>query len=73
MSDPEEDAELAAYQDALVELMVLELPAQELERRLRADARTAPFARYVADFDSRCVEVSSVLMRRWADRADADR
>jgi hypothetical protein len=68
MNRPEEDDALAAYQDALVELMIEELPADELARRLRADARTAPFARYVASFDPRCVEVTAALMRRWGDR-----
>ncbi|MGZ3437927.1 MAG: hypothetical protein ACXVDD_00335 [Polyangia bacterium] len=69
MSAPVEDGALAAFQDALVELMVQELPAPELARRLRADARAAPFADYVAALDTRCVELVSLLQRRWADRA----
>jgi hypothetical protein len=69
VSAPLEDDVLAAFQDALVELMMQELPAHELLRRLRADARGAPFADYVAALDARCVEVTSLLMRRWADRA----
>jgi hypothetical protein len=69
VSAPVEDEELAAFQEALVELMMLELPAPELMQRLRADARTAPFADYAAALDARCVEVTSVLQRRWADRA----
>lgn len=68
MSRPEEDDELADYQAALVELMAAELSLDELTRRLRADGRTAPFADYVSAFDPRCVEVTSVLMRRWAYR-----
>ena len=69
MSAPVEDEALAAFQDALVERMMQELPAAELARQLRADPRCVPFADYVAALDPRCVEVTSLLMRRWADRA----
>jgi hypothetical protein len=69
MSAPVDDEALAAFQDALVELLVQPLPAAELARRLRADARAAPFADYLDALDARCVEVTSRLMQRWADRA----
>lgn len=66
---PVEDVELAALQDALVERLMHDVPADEHLRALAADARTAPFAAWVATLDERCVEVTCALMRRWADRA----
>jgi hypothetical protein len=69
VSAPVEDEALAAFQDALVEGMMLELPAHELMQRLRDDPRATPFAEYLASLDARCVEITSRLMRRWADRA----
>ena len=53
VSRPEEDHELADFQDALLELMAAELPATEIARRLRADPRATPFASYVESFDQR--------------------
>lgn len=68
MSRPEEDRELADFQDALLELMATEPSATEIARRLRADPRAAPFADYVDGFDRRCVEVTAFLMRAWGER-----
>jgi hypothetical protein len=65
---PLEEAELAAYQEALVETLLLALPPDEQLRRLAADPRTQPFADYVRSFDRRCLEAMSLLMRRWGDR-----
>ncbi len=68
MHEAAEDEQLAAYQEALTQLAVEELSPEELASRLRNDERAAPFLEYVKTFDLRCIEVTSVLMRRWAKR-----
>jgi hypothetical protein len=68
MAEPLEDDELAAFQEALSEVLLLPLPPAEQVRRLREDKRTAPFRGYVAQLDLRCVEMMSLQHRRWAQR-----
>jgi hypothetical protein len=68
MSEAEEEEQLAAYQEALTQLAAQQLAPEELADRLRNDERVVPFREYVNTFDLRCVEVASVLMRRWAKR-----
>lgn len=65
----EEEEALAAYQEALLNVMFApELTADDIARRLADDARATPFRDYVATFDPRCIEVTSKLMRRWGER-----
>jgi hypothetical protein len=68
MNDDVVVAELAAYQEALVEhlLLDLDLPADERHRRLVADPRAQPFLGYVQSMDLRLLEVTSLLMHDWA-------
>lgn len=73
MIRPAEDDELAAFQEALLACSAEpELDAAERMRRLAADPRSAPFAGYVARFDGRCVDVTSMLMQRWGERDAGD-
>lgn len=68
MSRPEEDLELAAFQDALVATMAEKIDEPRRRQQLAADPRAAPFREYVASFDARCVEVTALLMQRWGER-----
>jgi hypothetical protein len=68
MNRPEEDHELADFQLLLTQLMADNLQPEEIVCRLRSDARAAPFANYVDNLDTRCVEVTAMLMRRWGRR-----
>jgi hypothetical protein len=70
MNEDVGEAELAAYQEALVENLLLDsdLPADERHRRLAADPRAQPFLGYVQAMDLRLLEVTSILMHDWARR-----
>jgi hypothetical protein len=61
-------AELASYQEALVEILLLDLAPAEQHRRLLEDPRARPFFAYVQSIELRCLEVTSALMKRWALR-----
>lgn len=68
MSRAEEDPQLAAFQEALLEALFADGEHGERQGRLAADPRTAPFAAYVAGFDARCVEMVARQMRQWGER-----
>jgi hypothetical protein len=68
MTDDIVEAVLADYQEAMVEHLLVELPPDELRRRLLADPRVFPFRAYVESFDLRLLEVTALLMRGWAKR-----
>jgi len=63
-----DDHHLADYQAALLELLEEGLDAAELAARACEDPALAPFAHYIARFDARCVEVSTVLVKAWGRR-----
>lgn len=63
-----EDAELARFQAALLDLLASDLPADEVHRRLAADPAAKPFADYVEGFDLRCVEVAGKITRKFGRR-----
>lgn len=68
----EEDDALADFQAALVAAMAAPgLSADDIARRLRDDARTAPFAGYVASLEPRCLEVTAALMQARGVRASS--
>ena len=67
-----EDDTLAAFQAALSELLLLDLPADEKARRLATDPAFAPFRAYVLAFDLRLIESTSVLCRSHARRRGLD-
>jgi hypothetical protein len=62
------DETLAAYQAALSELLLLDLPAEDKARRLATDAAFAPYRAYVMSFDLRLLETLTVLSQAHARR-----
>lgn len=66
----EDDAELAAFQAALMELLAEQLPPEEALAQMRARPAFAPFREYVETFDARAVVVATELVQRWGRRLD---
>jgi hypothetical protein len=65
-----QDADLARFQAALLELLSQPLGADEMARRLREDEAFAPFQDYVAGFEPRMIEVAAALTKKWGRRSD---
>ena len=63
-----EDGELARFQALLLDLLMQELPADEVARRLAADEASRPFADYVRSFDLRAVEVAARITKQFGKR-----
>lgn len=63
-----EDEELARYQALLLELLDAELPPNEVIRRLLEDDATIPFRDYVRSFEPRCIEIATILVKKWGVR-----
>jgi hypothetical protein len=63
-----EDTELARFQTLLLELLDTELSPHEIHRRLLDHEAAAPFRDYVRNFEPRCIEIGSLLVRKWGVR-----
>ena len=68
MRQPDEDAGLAAFQAALLDLLDQRVGSEELLRRLRTDPRMAPYRAYLDTFEPRMVEVATALLAKWGVR-----
>ena len=64
------EADLAAFQSALLELLAEPLPPSESQHRLRTDAAFAAHRDYVETFDLRMIEVASALVKKWGQRIE---
>ncbi len=62
---PPSDAELAAFQSALLELLAEPLSPAEIERRLRSDAAFEPHRAYIESFDLKMIEAAALLVKKW--------
>jgi hypothetical protein len=60
--------ELAAFQAALLDLLAQDLPAEEMERRLREDAAFVEFRADVEGYEPRMLVVAAELMKKWGKR-----
>jgi hypothetical protein len=60
---------LAAYQDALLDLLAADLSPEEIEQRLREDAAFAMFRADVSQFEPRMLAVAAELVRKWGKRS----
>ena len=65
MQSPEE---LAAFQDALLELLAQDLPVERIREKLRDDPVFAAFRDYAAGMEPRMLEVAVELVKKWARR-----
>lgn len=65
-----QDAHLAAFQAALLELLAQPLSPAEMMERLQHDATFAPFADYVSTFEPRMLEVAAALVKKWGRRTE---
>jgi hypothetical protein len=64
----EDEAELDAFQTALLELFAENLHPEDTLRRLREDPAFAGHRDWVGGFEARLVEVGSGLVRIWSRR-----
>jgi hypothetical protein len=62
------EADLAAFQRALLELLAEPLSPEEMMSRLRSDEVFAPYRDYIETFEPRFVEVAAALMKKWGVR-----
>lgn len=60
---------LAAFQDALLDLLDQGLPVEAVRERLREDPAFAAFRDYAAAIEPRMLEVAGELVRKWGRRA----
>ena len=60
---------LAAFQDALLDLLDQGLPVEAVRERLREDPAFAAFREYAAAIEPRMLEVAGELVRKWGRRA----
>ena len=69
-----ENADLARFQEALVDVLRQELPPEVALSRLKSDPAFAPFRSYIDTFDVRMVGAASELVRKWStDRESSSR
>lgn len=61
---------LAAYQDALVELLSSELSTDAVIEKLQTDPSFECYREYVSDFDPDMIAVACELMGKWAKRVE---
>ena len=59
---------LAAFQDALLDLLDRGLPVEQIEERLREDPAFAAFRDYADSIEPRMLEVAGELVRKWGRR-----
>jgi hypothetical protein len=64
---PPED--LAAFQDALLELLAQDLPAEVIRQKLRDDPAFAEFRDYATAMEPRMLAVAVELLKKWGRRA----
>lgn len=67
---PLSDAELAAFQSALLELLAQPLTPAEIARRLQTDPAFTAHRDYIGSFDPRMIEVAALLVKKWGRRSD---
>jgi hypothetical protein len=60
---------LAAFQDALLELLAQDLPTEVIRAKLRDDPAFAEFRDYATALEPRMLAVAVELMKKWARRA----
>jgi hypothetical protein len=63
-----QDAELAAFQAALLDLLSQGLSAPQVIEQLQADPRFADLRGYISTFEPRMVEVAIALVAKWGQR-----
>ena len=68
--DKADEADLARFQAALLDLLALPISPEEIARRLREDEAFAPFREYSASFEPRFLEVAASLVKKWG-RSDS--
>ena len=66
-----EDARLAAFQAAMLELFAADLPPAEVMRRLGEDEAFERYRDWIQTFEPRMVETAAALVRKWAKRRGA--
>lgn len=64
-------ADIAQYQNALIDILRRELPSNQQQARLCNHPAAESVVDYVASMNCRCVAAMSLLVRRWA-RSEAD-
>ena len=65
MNPKTDEAELADFQAALLDLLAQPIAANEIARRLREEAAFAPYREYSASFEPRFLEVAASLVKKW--------
>lgn len=69
--DPDfENANLSAYQTALLEILSGALSSEEIAEALKTDSRFQQYQNYVSEFDTDMIEVARELMTKWAKRKE---
>lgn len=67
-----ENSELATYQDALQQLLLLGESAESIIEAMKTDPRFEPFRSYVDSFDLDMIAVASELMQVWSVRKESE-
>ncbi len=65
---PLQDDGLAAFQAAMLELFIADLPPEEAVRRLQSDPAFASYRGWIDTFEPRMIETAASLVRKWAKR-----
>jgi hypothetical protein len=63
---------LADFQASLLELLASDLPVNEIQERLQADAAFADFREYVVQLEPRMLSVAVELTKKWAKRSGSE-